>query len=489
MRRSLLLSFLLTVLLFETSCYRIRKSAGGGQIGTIPPRTINTADIALPPGYKIELVGQGFTFPSACVKDDRGDLYVIETGYSYGEVWGVPRLIKLGSDGSKTTIASGTKNGPWSGITYHKGNFYVAEGGEMDGGKILRISPDGKMTTLVADLPSMGDHHTNGPVIKDGYIYFGQGTATNSGVVGPDNAEFGWLKRRKDFHDTPCKDITLVGKNYESSNVLTDDPDDKITTGAFLPFGTASKPGQVIKGKIPCNGSIMRIPLEGGKPELVAWGFRNPFGMAVAQNGKLYVTENGYDDRGSRPVWGTADVLWEIEEGKWYGFPDWSAGDLLHKGTANNPEEFKVPGKQNPEPVMKQYPNEPPRPVAILGVHASSNGIDFSRNENFGYAGDAFIAEFGDMAPKVGKVLAPVGFKVIRVNVKSGVIQDFAVNKGKKNGPASWNEGGGLERPVSVKFSPDGTELYVVDFGILKMTEHGPMPQMNTGVVWKISKK
>ena len=43
--------------------------------------------------------------------------------------------------------------------------------------------------------PAYGDHHTNGPVIKDGYIYFSTGTATNAGVVGPDNAEFGWLKR------------------------------------------------------------------------------------------------------------------------------------------------------------------------------------------------------------------------------------------------------------------------------------------------------
>jgi hypothetical protein len=62
------------------------------------------------------------------------------------------------------------------------------------------------------------------------------------------------------------------------------------------------------------------------------------------------------------------------------------------------------------------------------------------------------------MAPKAGKVLAPVGFKVVRVNISNGVIQDFAVNKGRKNGPATRFRRGGLERPVSVKFDPSARQ-------------------------------
>ncbi|HYD21400.1 MAG TPA: PQQ-dependent sugar dehydrogenase [Flavipsychrobacter sp.] len=486
--RSFFILLLFTVIVSQSSCYRMRKTAGGGQIKDIPPRILNAADIALPPGYKIEAVAQGFTFPSAAVLDDEGNLYVIETGYSYGEVWGEPKLIQVDKKGMQKVIATGTKNGPWNGLTYYKKNFYVAEGGEMEGGKILKITPDGKISTIISGLPSVGDHHTNGPVIHDGYIYFGQGTATNSAVVGTDNAEFGWLKRKPDFHDVPCKDITLVGENFTTDNVLTDDPDDKATTGAYLPFGTPSTPGQVIKGSVPCNGSIMRVPLEGGKAELVAWGFRNPFGLAVNDKGKLYVTENGYDDRGSRPLWGTADVLWEVENGRWYGWPDFSAGDNMTTDPKDKAKEFKPPTHAKPKAVLRNYPGTPPRPRAIMGVHSSSNGIDFSRSSSFGHVGEAFIAEFGDMAPKVGKVVAPVGFKVVRVDVQSGVIQDFAVNRHSKNGPASWYGGGGLERPVSVKFSPDGKALYIVDFGIMKMTEQGPQPQMKTGVVWKVTK-
>ncbi len=489
MKKYYIIFILFAASVLHSSCYNMRKSSGGGQIGAIPARTISTADIALPPGYKIELVSQGLTFPSAVAFDDKGVPYVLEAGYSYGEVWGEPKLLRINADGSKTTVATGTRNGPWNGFNFYRGNFYVAEGGEMEGGKILKISPEGTISNIVSDLPSVGDHHTNTPVIKDGYLYFGQGTATNSSVVGPDNAEFGWLKRKKDFHDVPCKDITLVGENYTSDNVLTPEPDDKATTGAYLPFGTPSTPGQIIKGKVPCNGAILRVPLEGGKPELVAWGFRNPFGLALAPNGKLYATENAYDDRGSRPVWGTADVLWEVEPGKWYGWPDFSAGDNMTTDPKKDAKEFKPPHRGAVKPILKTHPGTPPRPAAIMGVHASANGLDFSTKPSFGHVGEAFVAEFGDMAPKVGKVLAPVGFKVVRVNVSNGVIQDFAVNKGKKNGPASWNEGGGLERPVAVKFTPDGNSLYIVDFGIMKMTERGPQPQMNTGVLWKVSKQ
>jgi hypothetical protein len=96
--------------------------------------------------------------------------------------------------------------------------------------------------------------------------------------------------------------------------------------------------------------------------------------------------------------------------------------------------------------------------------------MDFSQNPSFGYAGQVFIAQFGDMAPDVGKVLSPVGFKIVRVDVTNGVIEDFAVNKGKRNGPASWLGKGGLERPIAARFSPDGEALYIVDFGIIKMT-------------------
>jgi hypothetical protein len=40
-----------------------------------------------------------------------------------------------------------------------------------------------------------------------------------------------------------------------------------------------------------------------------------------------------------------------------------------------------------------------------------------------------------------------------------------------------------------VKFDPAGTALYVVDFGILQMNDKTPVPQVKTGVIWKITKQ
>lgn len=477
-----ILVVLVTLILFCTSCYSVRPSAGGAQVeGSTFHRRPKAKDVALPPGYRIEAVARGLTFPTGMTFDDEGRLYVVESGYSYGETWSEPRLLRVDSRRKITIVARGDRNGPWNGVDFHNGNFYVSEGGALKGGRILRISMDGNIRPLIEDLPSYGDHHTNGPVVADGYVYFAQGTATNAGVVGEDNADFGWLKRRSDFHDVPCEDIILNGVNYESKNVLTDDPDDLASTGAFVPFNTPTTEGQVVKGSVPCSGAVMRVSENGGAAELMAWGFRNPYGLAI-EEGQLFVVDNGYDERGSRPVWGTGDLLWKVDRGGWYGWPDHSGVQQLdHDG-------FKVPDKGTVKILLKEKPSEVPKPTAVLGVHSSSNGIDFSSSDGFGFKGKAFIAQLGDMSPNVGKVMGPVGFKVVMVNVNNGVITDFAVNKGKKNGPASQLGTGGLERPIAVAFSPDGSSLYIADFGVIQIDEGKTISHMATGVIWRVTK-
>ena len=121
-------------------------------------------------------------------------------------------------------------------------------------------------------------------------------------------------------------------------------------------------------------------------------------------------------------------------------------------------------------------------------MNSSTDGLDFSRNAAFGHVGDAFVAQFGDMTPDTGKVMGPVGFKVVRVDVADGTIEDFAVNAGPSNGPASQLRRRGLERPVSVRFDPTGTALYVVDFGVMTMGSRGPEPRAGTGVLWRITR-
>jgi len=317
-------------------------------------------------------------------------------------------------------------------------------------------------------------------------------------VIGEDEAQFGWLRRFPHAHDTPCRTIRLTGENFTSGNPLTPEDNDTATTGAFVPFGTSTVKGQVIEGRLPCNGAVFRLAPDSRKLELVAWGFRNPFGLAFSPDGSLFVTDNSYDNRkhGSRPVHGTGDLLWRVKADTWHGWPDFHGQRPLDLG-----DHFVPPGKPRPPRLLLEPPNLPPPPAAILDVHASATGFDFSRSAVFGYPGEAFIALFGDQSPTSGKVVNPVGFKVVRVDVETGRIEEFVVNKGRKNGPASRIGGGGLERPIAARFDRSGSILYVVDFGVMTVGQgkklRGPYtesyeptePRRGTGVLWRIARE
>src|SRR5690606_14283804 len=153
-------------------------------------RAVDVRDVGVPPGYRVEVMARGLTYPTALAFDGQGRPYVIEAGYSYGEDFTTPRLLRIETGGETTIVAEGD-HAPWNGIVFHDGAFFVAQGGTDGGGRIVRITPEGEIDVLVADLPSVGDHHTNGPAIgPDGKVYFAVGVATNSGVVGTDNADF-----------------------------------------------------------------------------------------------------------------------------------------------------------------------------------------------------------------------------------------------------------------------------------------------------------
>jgi glucose/arabinose dehydrogenase len=138
--------------------------------------------------------------------------------------------------------------------------------------------------------------------------------------------------------------------------------------------------------------------------------------------------------------------------------------------------------------VLAEFPNpNPPKPFASFQTHVAANGFDFCHDPDFGFLGDAFVACFGDLAPitTVTKAVTPSGFKVVRVDMLSGEVHDFAVNK--MTGPASKLPHDGFERPSHCQFGPDGA-LYIVDFGIIHIAPErgGIRQQMDTGALWRI---
>lgn len=481
MARCVRFFFVVALVVLASACpYRLRPSDGGGEQSRVVERKPQAADVAVAPGYAIEVVAQGLTFPSDVAFDGAGAVYVVESGSGLGVSPSRPRILRISPGGEAEVWVEGS-NAPWTAAVAQEDGFFISEGGGPGGpGRIVRIARTGERTVLVDDLPSRGDHRTNALVLgPDGALYFAVGSATNSGVVGPDNLVLGGLSSNPDLHDVPCQDLILTGANFESEDPLNP-AGPEVLTGAYVPLGTKTEPGQVVHGRIPCGGAVFRVPTGGGPLELIASGFRDPSGLAFSPDGALFTVDQGYDVRGSRPVFGSADALWRVEHNVWYGWPDFSAGRPLPQN------RFQAPWKPVPPRLLATWPNVPPQPAALLPVNANGSGMDFSTAPAFGFAGEVFVALFGDLAPFTGKLWAPVGFEVVRIDPATGAIHSFAVNRGSENGPASALGTGGFERPTAARFSPDGKSLYVVDFGIVVSSDRGVYAVPGTGALWRI---
>ncbi|MBI3968069.1 MAG: PQQ-dependent sugar dehydrogenase, partial [Chloroflexi bacterium] len=200
--------------------------------------------------------------------------------------------------------------------------------------------------------------------------------------------------------------MMLAGVNYTTGNPLTPDVSDTATTGAYRPFGTPSQSRQVVRGRIPCTGAILRANLDGSGLEVFADGFRNPYGLAFHPDGRLFTVENGPDARGRRPVSGP-DNFYEVVQGGWYGFPDFYGGVPVNDPSRRaETGDLSQPVLQNPPPLARQ-------PIARLANHSTSVGFDFSRAEAFAPVGEAFIAQLGDLTPTTaGGVKVPAGRQV-----------------------------------------------------------------------------
>jgi glucose/arabinose dehydrogenase len=268
----------------------------------------------------------------------------------------------------------------------------------------------------------------------------------------------------------------LAGQNFETDNPLTE-ADDKVTTGAYKPFGTPSTSGEVIKGDVKCGGSVVRFNPDGSGFELVAWGLRNPYGLEFDNQGQLWSTFHGADVRGSRPIYNDPDYLVRVEQDAWYGWPEYYAGEPV---TA---DRFNAPGEPKPQFLWQ---NHPPltQPYAMFETHEATNGLAFSKDGDFGFEGQAFIAMFGTYAPvTTGINMQPEGFRVVRFDPDAKEIHDFASNV--LPGPSYINQQLGFDRPSDVVFGPDSS-LYVVDWGASTITDEGLKLTPLTGAIWRI---
>lgn len=433
--------------------------------------------VAAPEGAQVEAVVTDLTYPSSVELDGAGNLYVAEAGAIAGDLHAPARVLRIAPDGEVRVLTDGLIP-PVTDLLWHEGRLLVSHRG-----RISEIAPDGELRDIVTDLPSLGDH-SNGQLAigPDGWLYVGQGTATNSGVVGVDNFLLGWLPRQPRVHDRSPRTVELRRRSFGTLNpfVLGGAQGSVIvTTGGFAPFGEETPRAL---GHVKGNGAIYRMRLDGSGLEVFAWGLRNPLGLQWSPDGELYAAEDGFDERGSRPIAGDPDDLHLIREGAWYGWPDYAAGEPV------TDERFAPEDGPAPKLLLERPPARPEKPYMTFPPHAGVAKLAFDREGTFGPPGTLLLACFGPLTPFSGEPRADAPKPaVLRIDLARREAQPLleSADDFRSGVPSA-----GLRRPVDVVFAPDGKALYVVDAGVVEVLRTPvplPEPRPGTGVVWRVT--
>lgn len=412
------------------------------------------------------LLAEGLNFPTSVARGFDGAIYVAESGLAFGGAAAGGRIVRIDGAGGFEVALDGLA-APVTGLTADGDGFYISEGGAP--GRISRWVPGGERRIILDGLPGGGNYHTNMVAVgADGWLYFGQGAMTNSGVVGLDAAELAWLRRIDHPVDIPGHDIRLAGAAFE-----TDDPrgpDRRAATAAFAPFGEHAAPSARIPAGLPCTAAVMRCRPDGSSLELVAWGLRNPFGLGFLADGRLLATDQGADDRGSRPIGNAPDLLFEVKRGGWYGWPDYIGGVPV--------ADPRFAPSQGPQPgfLLADHDRLPPpeRPLLAFAVNAAAAKFAVLPETAPRWPGHIVVAVFGDEKPMTAPAGPRVGRCLLRVD------------------PAGWSahpfEAGSFDRPIDVAVDDGGASLLALDFGRFEMLDGGGLEaRAGSGRLWRIA--
>ncbi|MDP9175768.1 MAG: hypothetical protein M3O30_18155 [Planctomycetota bacterium] len=462
-----------------------------------------------PARFQLEPYVVGLDSPTGMSPDESGNLIIAEGGID-----GDPHIFGFHPDGTKfgiypihtriPLIKPGFRiYGPIGGVVAYKGHIYVSHRDEYDMGVITAFGYDGSHKTVLADLPAQGDYGvTDIAVSPDGMLYFGVGAATNSGVVGLDNWEEGWVRKHPDACDLPAGALELLGYRFDAKNPDASifSPSIKVTV-PFQPFGVSNIihiPAAAMPVVKP-SGAIFRVSPDGGDPTIVAWGVRNPVGLAVNQFHTVYFTDQGMELRGTRPVSGDPDGLFRLVLNTWYGFPDYtrSLDPVSDQKFQPLPEMVEASGYPSVRYVIDHQASglrDPDRRLLAGSFKplsgASKMAIVPDSGPFRGYEGSIIVALWGDRAPFATHDI-PLkkpypGYKLVRVDPVSGEVHEFIYNTG--GGPASGLSFGrheAMERPIDAKFGPDGA-LYILDFGRVRMKNGEMKVSDGTGKVFRL---
>lgn len=530
-------------------------------------------DIVLPPGYKVSVFKSGLNFPTGIAfrgKGDHFEVYILESGHglpstcneqgSFGSGDFDPKnpftpdiLVFNDSGNLLRTLAKPTANdglqpaGPAVDIAFEKGlrggrlfatdsNQATHAAGQNNSSRIVTVDKDtGHVTPFIEHLPT-GDHPTEQLAFRDGWIYWSQGSTTNSGVVGRDNG--GGANQQ----GIPCQDIVLSDNVFDSGG--------GVKTSGYSPFGTQRPSATVHAFESAshhgvCDGAILRTRLDTDHPENsiepFSWGYRNGYAIRFAPRhhalrGGLLVGEDGADERGARPSNNAPDNIQLASQNPdgtpdYHGWPD-QYGFLASSQAVFNPvggpgDDLCVPDPNNPpsmctaaslaqilsedvplRPVLAFPPQEITDPLATEAADSSFTGIEF--------VPDSFVrgpvlqgavlyvleGDFGFSAANATEPAHEVGHEIKLINFSlPGRPLTLAISQFAHNNifdQAFVTGARGFNRPTNIRMGPDGC-AWVVDYGAVRDfgqagadtkfvgASNGPLVQIpGTGVIWRI---
>jgi len=478
----------------------------------------NGKDIVVAPGYQVSVFASGLNFPTGIAfrgNSKNFEVYVLESGHGLPSKCNeqgsfgtgdfdpnnpfTPDILVFDQTGQhirgplgKPTATGGFQPaGPAVDIGFVNGfqggalfatdsNQATHGGGQNHSSRIVMVDPmTGQVTPFITQLPT-GDHPTEQLAFKGGWIYWSQGSTTNSGVVGRDNN--GGLNQP----DIPCQDIVLSNNVFDSGG--------GVTTSGYMPFGKTN-PGGTIKAFTDtqtgivrqgvCDGAILRAKLnDPNHIEPFSWGYRNGYAIRFAPDshplkGAMIVGEDGPDERGARPSNGAPDALHIAQQNPdgtpdYHGWPD-RFGFLASSQAVFNPiggpsddlcvfDPSNPPSKCTPASLATILKEDvpipdvlafPPQtitsPLAIEAADSSFTGIDFAPKSFVGgpvLTGAALYALEGDFgfsppnatapAPEVGHEIKLINF----VQQNRGGGDDQKKDRGNDQGNGGGNDQG-----------------------------------------------
>lgn len=181
----------------------------------------------------------------------------------------------------------------------------------VENNKLISFNIDSsEKKEIINNIPVIGKNDECRLLPYKGGMLLSISSVTNSGIMENGQVSFG-----NEVYDRTPVDVYSMGSKF-----------DKDETGVFCAKGKSNNKDEVIKGVLPANACILSID-QNNKVKIYASGIKKVEGWCCIGDNKLYAAVAGMEEKGLRPVANDTDYIYEIDEGEWLGWPDFSGGD------------------------------------------------------------------------------------------------------------------------------------------------------------------